>query len=292
MSLRFPVLRLTAALALAAGSVPAQQTWNFDQTTAGQDVHWLSPTAVDPAAVGYDTTFAITLVSVKVKYLFLTFDVDVTDQLPPEVLGGGGNFAGPAPVLLFSDSVSYPPPPDPASLAATIAMGLDATGRGYFDATGITLGNVLIEVPPFGTVTAQILSVRIAGSLTIDETQWVQLGGALAGTTGEPTLTGDGELSVGQPMSISIGNALPGAALTLVVGFGQLNVPFKGGTLVPTTDLLVTGLAVGPAGTLTLGTNWPAGVPAGFTFYVQGWLVDPAGPYGLAATNGLSGTAQ
>jgi hypothetical protein len=292
MSARSRVLRLAAVLLLAAGAVPAQQTWTFDQTTSGQDVHWVSPTAVDPSAVGYDTSFAITLVSVKVKYLFITLDVDVTDQLPPEALGGSGNFAGPAPVLLFSDTVSYPPPPDPVSLAATIAMGLDATGHGYFDATGVTLGTVDIEVPPFGTVTAQILSVRIAGSLTIDETQWVQLGGALAGSAGEPTLTGDGELSVGLPMSVSIGNALPGAALTLVVGFGQVNLPFKGGTLVPSTDLLVTGLAVGPAGSLTLGANWPAGVPAGFTFYVQGWLVDPAGPQGLAATNGLSGTAQ
>ncbi len=293
MSNRSAVLHLAAALVLAAGAASAQQTWNFDQTTSGQDVHWVSPTGVDPAAVGYDTSFAITLVSVKVKYLFLTFDVDVTDQLPPEALGGAGNFAGPAPVLLFSDTVSYPPPPDPASLGATLSMGLDATGHGYFDATGVMLGNIDIDLgPPFGTVTAQILSVHIAGSLTIDETQWVDLGGALAGTNGEPTLVGDGELSVGLPMSVSVANALPNAALTLVVGFTQLNLPFKGGTLVPSTDLLVTGLNTGPTGALTLGANWPAGVPAGFTFYVQGWIVDPAGPQGLAATNGVSGTAQ
>lgn len=291
MFVRPTLLRLAFVLALGSAA-GAQQTWSFDQTTSGQDVHWVSPTAVDPSSVGFDTSFAITLVSVKVKYLFLTLDVDVTDQLPPEALGGTGNFAGPAPVLLFSDTVTYPPPPDPTSLGATIAMGLDATGHGYFDATGVTLGTVAIEFPPFGTVTAQILSVRIAGSLTIDETQWVQLGGALAGAAGEPALTGDGELSVGLPMSITVASALPGAPLTLVVGFSQLGLPFKGGTLVPSVDLLVSGLATGPSGTLTLGASWPAGVPAGFTFLVQGWLVDPAGPQGLAATNGLSGTAQ
>lgn len=284
--------RLAIAVLLPCAAVAGQQAWTFDQTTSGQDVHWVSPTAVDPAAVGYDATYQLDLVEVKVKYLFLTLTLDVTDQVPPEVQTGGGNVAGPAPILLFSDAVTYPLPPDPPSLAATLAMGLDATGHGYFDATGITLGSIQVDVPPFGTVTAQLQSVRIKGSLTVDETRWVDLGSALAGSAGEPALAGDGELIAGQPMSVGVAGALPGAPLTLVVGLARLDAPFKGGVLVPAADLLISGLATDASGGLVLGTTWPAGVPAGLTFYLQGWIADAGAPQGFAATNGLSGTAQ
>lgn len=284
--------RLALAALLPCAAAAAQQTWTFDQTTSGQDVHWVSPTAVDPNAVGYDATYQLDLVEVKVKYLFLTLTLDVTDQVPPEVQTGGGNVAGPAPILLFADAVTYPLPPDPPSMAATLAMGLNAAGQGYFDATNVTLGNIQVDFPPFGTVTAQLLSVRIKGSLTVDETRWLDLGLGLAGTAGVPTLAGDGELIAGQPMSIAVAGALPGAPLSLVVGLSRIDAPFKGGVLVPSTDLLVSGLATDGAGGLLLGTTWPAGVPAGFTFYVQGWIADAAGPLGFAATNGLSGTAQ
>ena len=56
----------TAILALAAAA-SAQQAWTFDVTTTGQDIHWISPTAVNPNSPGYDTTYHIDLVEVKVK---------------------------------------------------------------------------------------------------------------------------------------------------------------------------------------------------------------------------------
>jgi hypothetical protein len=35
---------------------------------------------------------------------------------------------------------------------------------------------------------------------------------------------------------------------------------------------------------------WPAGVPSGFSLWVQHWVADLASPTGLAASNGVRGT--
>ena len=69
-----------------------------------------------------------------------------------------------------------------------------------------------------------------------------------------------------------------------------VNLPFKGGTLVPAVDVLVAGLPTSPAGELSLSAAWPPGVPSGLTVWFQEWIVDAAGPKGFAASNGLAGT--
>ena len=70
----------------------------------------------------------------------------------------------------------------------------------------------------------------------------------------------------------------------------MINVPFKGGVLVPKVDLLIMGLATDGTGELVLGSTWPTGIPPATTMYFQHWIVDPAGPKGLSASNGLAGT--
>jgi len=284
-------LAVTAALLLAA-SARAQQTWNFDQTTTGQEIHWTSPTAVNPGAISYDTTYHIDVVEVKVKYLIFNLGpFDITDQIPPEVQTGSGNVPGPAPITLLSQQVAYPEPPAAPSVAADLSLGLNAGGSGFLDADNVVLGSITLDVPPFGTITAQITSVRLKGSLTIEATQWLNIGNGLAGTLGEPVLAGDGPLAANTPMSVTMSNGRPNAMMVLIAGFAEADLPFKGGTLVPSPDVLVPGLPTGPGGTLTLGATWPPGVPAGFAIYLQGWITDPAGPHGFAATNGLTGVA-
>ena len=85
-------------------------------------------------------------------------------------------------------------------------------------------------------------------------------------------------------------DALPFTSAGLVIGFSPLQVPFKGGTLVPDLDLLILGLPTGPAGVLEVPFAWPTGLPGGLTTYVQYWIADPGGPQGFSATNGLAGT--
>jgi len=91
----------------------------------------------------------------------------------------------------------------------------------------------------------------------------------------------------GTPITLTLGNALPGGSATLVVGASRIDAGFKGGVLVPAPDLLVAGLPVGPGGELVLGSTWPPGVPLQAKLYLQFWIVDAGGPKGLAASNAL-----
>ena len=75
----------------------------------------------------------------------------------------------------------------------------------------------------------------------------------------------------------------------LVIGLSAINVPFKGGTLVPSPDILITGLASNSLGLLSLGGTWPSGIPSGTKFWFQEWITDPAAVLGFSATNGLRG---
>jgi hypothetical protein len=120
---------------------------------------------------------------------------------------------------------------------------------------------------------------------------WIPLGGALAGSAGTPALEGHGLLTAHKPFSVQLSGAKPLASVTLVVGFGQVNLPFKGGLLVPSVDALLLGLLSDAAGELALDSTWPSGVPGGFEFCLQAWIADPAGPKGFAASNALEGFA-
>jgi hypothetical protein len=113
------------------------------------------------------------------------------------------------------------------------------------------------------------------------------LGGALAGSNGLPQLAGKGTLVPGSPVSLTLSSALPNSTAALIVGLSAVDMPFKGGTLVPAPDILITGLPVSGTGTLALASTWPAGLPAGLSLWFQEWIVDPAGPKGFAASNGL-----
>lgn len=123
------------------------------------------------------------------------------------------------------------------------------------------------------------------------EDGWSDVGNALAGSNGLPTLSGDGQLLGLQPVSISLGNALPNSTAFLLVGFAQANLPFMGGILVP--DVSTTGIALplptGPTGGFTLGTVFPSGLPSGTNVVLQFWIQDAGGPLGVAASNGLVG---
>jgi len=116
---------------------------------------------------------------------------------------------------------------------------------------------------------------------------WSDLGGGIAGALGTPTLKGKSLLAAAGPLTLSVGNAAPGAPLTLVLGFTELGAPYKGGVLWPQPDVLLGGLAANAAGNLSLVGTWPAGVPSGFTLLLQAWIKDGAAAQGFAATNGL-----
>ena len=118
---------------------------------------------------------------------------------------------------------------------------------------------------------------------------WTDLGNALAGAYGDPVLVGDGTLAPGSPMSLTLSNALENTTAFLVIGLSTASAPLLGGILVPSPDLVTLGLPTGALGSLTFSANWPA-LPSGTPVYFQYWILDPAGPQAVSASNGLSGT--
>ena len=120
--------------------------------------------------------------------------------------------------------------------------------------------------------------------------RFTNLGHALAGTQGNPTLGGAGCLTGGSTVTLSLTRARPGASTTLLIGASALNAPFKGGILVPNPTLQIFGLVTNPAGALTLSGTHPMGLPSGANIFYQFWIPDPLGPVGFAASNGMAAT--
>jgi len=137
-----------------------------------------------------------------------------------------------------------------------------------------------------GTVDVYGQCVRPDGTLGALPSAWTDLGFALAGTHGAPTLVGSGPPASGGLIALTLGNALENTTTFLVVGFSAITAPFKGGTMVPNPDLVLP-LPTGPSGGLPFGTNLPTGVPAGVSLWFQHWVQDPAGPLGFAASSAV-----
>jgi hypothetical protein len=159
MKQRFITLLAAAVLSMPAAA--GEQTWEFTLATDGEDVSWNSPTSVDPAGVQYDAFYVLDQLIVTVQFLGFPIDVDVTDELPPEFLMGGGSIEGPAPITLLDEMLSLPPPPDPLVFEASLFMGIDAKGFGFFNATDITFGSIDVG---FGDV--PLLGFEVSGSIT------------------------------------------------------------------------------------------------------------------------------
>ncbi len=120
---------------------------------------------------------------------------------------------------------------------------------------------------------------------------WLQLSGGIAGALGEPALAGTGSLTVGNDVTLSAANGLPNGIGLLVLGQSAINVPVFGGTLVPSLDVTLLALLDG-TGAWSFGFPWPAGQPAGTSYWWQLAVVDPSAPFGIAASDGLRSTAQ
>jgi len=147
--------------------------------------------------------------------------------------------------------------------------------------------DVTVEWPSGAVTTHDGLGADQRVTLFETEPTWFDLGLGLAGAT-SPALSGTGPLTAGSANTLDATELRPGSTLFLVVGLSRLDAPFKGGTLVPSPLIPPLPLPTG-GGALTLPFTWPAGVPAGVELFFQGWIDDPFGPKGYAATNALKG---
>ncbi|MCB9896901.1 MAG: exo-alpha-sialidase [Planctomycetes bacterium] len=117
------------------------------------------------------------------------------------------------------------------------------------------------------------------------------LGHALAGSAGVPSLVASGALFGGTPTTLALSSARPNAAAGLFLGLSRIDAPFKGGVLVPSPDVVITGISTDAGGTLDIAFDWPVGLPSGLDVWVQEWIVDPVGVAGFAASNGVQLTS-
>jgi hypothetical protein len=115
---------------------------------------------------------------------------------------------------------------------------------------------------------------------------WSVHGAGTAGLQGTPALSGTGTLAALEPGSIDLVDARPNAPVHLIVGFSVLDLPFKGGVMVPQPDLILDLVALGD-GSLQLQFALPSGLPAASFFVLQCWINDDAGPAGFSSSNGL-----
>ncbi len=176
-----------------------------------------------------------------------------------------------------------------------------------FDADGDGAAELIVLGASFGQLEAQISVLDNDGTLefvvgtpgenddddaggiwllSLEDGPWFDLGFGLLFSNNKPRLEAEGILVDNALIELQLSRAKANAPATLVVGFSSLFAPFKGGTLVPSVDLLI-GATTDGLGKLDIPAIWPPGVPQGVAVWFQWWISDEVGVLGFAASNGL-----
>jgi hypothetical protein len=119
---------------------------------------------------------------------------------------------------------------------------------------------------------------------------WALLGGGIAGTFGFAQLDVNGPLTPNSAVQWMLGQGPAGAPFSLVVGFAQAGLATHGGVLWPEPQVLLA-LGFGDQGVAQGKGRWPSGIPSGTGLWLQAWFADGGAAGGIAASNGVHGTA-
>ncbi len=144
--------------------------WEFSENSNGNNVHWVSPTSIDPNADQFEYQFEITYVAVDIVFAGQIIGPnDVTDQLDPEFLFGAGLEDGPAPLVFMDEPLEADADSDgDIDVAANIFMQLNAQGFGQMDITEVFLGDVMVDMGwPFGWQNVDIDRIYMDGYMDI-----------------------------------------------------------------------------------------------------------------------------
>lgn len=192
------------------------------------------------------------------------------------VFANGNAYATPDLSAIVQEVVDRP------DWAAGGFLGLVLDGAGAAPGSWRCFGNADAVSPPLLDVTYET-SVLAQGA-------FVPVGTGLAGTSGLPVLAGVGDLSPGSASGFQLyaTSLRPLAPVTLLGGVNESALPFKGGVLALFPILVNLPLgATSAAGAVVLAGTIPPAAPGGVALVLQLWCVDPTGPAGLTATNGL-----
>ncbi|MDF1799126.1 MAG: M12 family metallo-peptidase [Planctomycetota bacterium] len=112
------------------------------------------------------------------------------------------------------------------------------------------------------------------------------LGGAIAGSKGEPKITPT-FAALTDDLGLDFAKAPSPSSAVLVFGTSQANLPLLGGILVPTPQALVPFPTSASTGSLPPLSFAGIAIPAGVKFYVQAWFADVVTPFGFSASAGV-----
>lgn len=171
MSPRLRVLStLLAASCLNLVAAGGSTTWDFDHSTAGEDVFWTSSTAVATDASDYHWVYDITYVAADVVFGGLVFGpFDVTEEIDPNDRHGEGTNPGPPPIVMADDPISADADADGTiDVEAHLYMEITETGNGYASVTNVMLGDVYVDLGwPLGVQNVQIDRIYVSGSMVV-----------------------------------------------------------------------------------------------------------------------------
>ncbi|MFT5284327.1 MAG: hydroxyacylglutathione hydrolase [Planctomycetota bacterium] len=123
-----------------------------------------------------------------------------------------------------------------------------------------------------------------------DVTDWLDQGQALAGISGDPVLTGSGNLASGGTVNLLAENLAPSSLTILVVGFQANPLPFFGGILLPNSDAVLGPFPTSPQGKRAINATLSPGFPDGLDLFFQFWTADNAATQGVSGTNAIRAT--
>ncbi|MCB9896776.1 MAG: hypothetical protein H6825_02105 [Planctomycetes bacterium] len=148
--------------------------------------------------------------------------------------------------------------------------------------TGFVSGGVSHRLVVDGIPSLTLAMPQASPLPTLDE------GRGLAGTGGlPPKLVVSGTLVGGTVAGFGLFGAVPSSVAFVVLGVAEIALPFKGGVLVPSPDVIL-GVPTGPTGTLVFPVAWPndPGL-SGFGIWMQDIMVDPIAPAGFSMSNAV-----
>ena len=144
--------------------------WNFNASSGGEDVHWVSPTSVDPNSDQFEYQYEITYVGVDVVFLGAVIGpTDVTGDIDPEFRFGKGIENGPAPITLLDEPLETDADEDgDIDLSAHFKMHINGKGYGQYDVTQVFFGDVYVDTGwPFGWQYVDIDRIYLEGYMRV-----------------------------------------------------------------------------------------------------------------------------
>ena len=120
---------------------------------------------------------------------------------------------------------------------------------------------------------------------------WVNVGNALTGVAGEPSLIGSGVVTGAGGVTFEMASGPASALVWFVAGFSRIDQPLLGGVLVP-DPLFILPMQMDASGGAQLSLVLPYWLSSGTDIVCQAWIADPLAVASFSASNGIMGTIQ